>query len=130
MKRDCISELPNTVIFVLSRFKLNFVNFQREKVNSRFEFPKTIDLFPYTRDGLKLAELSPHLQSTSVGVGEDQVVAGSFAYVLKGVVVHTGTANYGHYYSYIRTSAQRASSESCTSSAPHSFRLRYPQTRC
>ena len=51
-KRQLISALPKVCIFHLKRFKLNYNTFTQEKINSRFEFPKRIDLRPYTVDGI------------------------------------------------------------------------------
>ena len=52
VKRQLISILPNVCIFHLKRFELNYNTFTQEKINSRFEFPKRIDLYPYTTHGI------------------------------------------------------------------------------
>ena len=83
IKRQMISVLPKVCIFHLNRFELNYVTFTREKINSRFEFPKRLDLSPYTTNSQKKEW-----------------------YRLHGVVVHSGTANYGHYYSYIEVNKE------------------------
>lgn len=57
---------------------------QRSKINDYFAFPDKIDMRPYTID---------HLSNP----GEDEDI-----FELVGVLVHTGTAESGHYYSYIR----------------------------
>ena len=58
----------------------------RSKVNDQFEFPETLDMTPYTVDYLAKSDqpATPDMFS------------------LVGVLVHTGTAESGHYYSYIR----------------------------
>ena len=58
----------------------------RSKINDRFEFPHDIDMTPYS-----VAYLKDPGQSVSPDIFE-----------LVGVLVHTGTAESGHYYSYIR----------------------------
>lgn len=59
---------------------------QRSKINDYFAFPKKIDMRPYTID---------HLSNPAEEESED-------IFELVGVLVHTGTAESGHYYSYIR----------------------------
>lgn len=48
-RRVVLSELPETMIFHLKRFQLNFETFTNEKLNDRFEFPFKVDLEPYTK---------------------------------------------------------------------------------
>lgn len=58
----------------------------RSKINDRFEFPHEIDMSPYNVDYLKNPEQPPTPDM----------------FELVGVLVHSGTAESGHYYSYIR----------------------------
>lgn len=58
----------------------------RSKINDRFEFPEMVDMSPYHINYLKDPE-----QPTPLDMFE-----------LVGILVHTGTAESGHYYSYIR----------------------------
>lgn len=60
----------------------------RIKVNDYFEFPLEFNMFKWTRDHLVEAK---ELQDYS-----------EYQYILKGVLVHTGSAEGGHYYSFIR----------------------------
>lgn len=60
----------------------------RIKINDYFEFPLEIDMFKWTRDNIVEAK---DIQDHS-----------DYMYQLKGVVVHTGSAEGGHYYSFIR----------------------------
>jgi ubiquitin carboxyl-terminal hydrolase 34 len=62
----------------------------RSKINDRFEFPTKLDMRPYTID---------HLTSTESGT---ETPSNHDIFELVGVLVHTGTAESGHYYSYIR----------------------------
>ena len=52
-KRQCISQLPDNLIFHLKRFELNFDTFRREKVNDSFLFPMYLNMLPHTKEGLK-----------------------------------------------------------------------------
>lgn len=75
---------PPVLHLHLNRFTFDYEYFRRIKINDRFEFPKEIDLDPF------LAKDADHSKSS--------------IYDLYGVLVHSGNANYGHYYAFLRTS--------------------------
>jgi len=83
---SCLQDLPDSLIFHLKRFDFDLTTLQRSKINDYFDFPPIIDMTPYTLDQLS----SPEIQKE-----EDM-------FELAGVLVHTGTAETGHYYSYMR----------------------------
>jgi len=94
-KRSCIQHLPNTLALHLIRFEFDYQTFQEVKVNDRFEFPQQINMKPYTKEGIMEAdgeEVDPEL------IRPDDY----YMYDLVGVLIHSGTAHSGHYYSYIR----------------------------
>lgn len=97
VKRQCLSELSNTVLFHLKRFELNFDTFLREKVNDAFPFPTLVNLFPYSKEGLQ-AQTAGSARKGSHSARPDSY----YIYELQGIVVHTGTTDSGHYFSYIR----------------------------
>jgi len=81
----------------------------------RFEFPLELDMWKYTVEGL--AERDAASADVTAGASKADAVLGDgacpatpkagghgmqYMYHLKGVVVHSGTANVGHYYSYIK----------------------------
>lgn len=84
VKRACLKDIPDNVIFHLKRFDFNLRTLQRSKINDYFSFPGKINLAPYTVE---------HIRGEVV---EDDM------FELVGVLVHAGTAESGHYYSYIR----------------------------
>ncbi|KAL2271630.1 hypothetical protein VTJ83DRAFT_1001 [Remersonia thermophila] len=86
VKRACLKDIPDNLIFHLKRFDFNLRTMQRNKINDYFAFPEKIDMRPYTIE---------HLSSPNEEQSED-------IFELVGVLVHTGTAESGHYYSYIR----------------------------
>ncbi|KXJ97572.1 hypothetical protein Micbo1qcDRAFT_230193 [Microdochium bolleyi] len=86
VKRACFKTLPNSLIFHLKRFEFSLRNMTRAKINDHFRFPASIDMKPYTVQ--HLANL-PEVPSSDM-------------FELVGVLVHSGSAESGHYYSYIR----------------------------
>ncbi len=118
-RRFCIKTLPNTLVLQLKRFDLDFTVFQLYKLNSWLEFPfaDVLDMFPYTHDGLKRAyddsggggggdgqdgQDSQDGQDGDRAGGETNGGSEGYLYRLRGVVIHTGEAGGGHYYSLIR----------------------------
>ena len=92
VKQISIKSLPDNLIFHLKRFEYIFHAGKRTKVNDYFQFPREIDLFPYTMKHIEMQD--QHIERPQE---ETKIM-----YDLVGVLVHTGTAESGHYYSYIR----------------------------
>ena len=86
IKRACLKDLPDNLIFHLKRFDYDLMTGIRNKINDHFDFPKDIDMTPYTVD---------YLKDPSQKLEPDQ-------FTLVGVLVHSGNAEAGHYFSYIR----------------------------
>ncbi len=84
--RACLKDIPNNLIFHLKRFDYDVMTGMRSKINDRFEFPETIDMSPYHIDYLK----------------DSKQPAAPDMFELVGILVHSGTAESGHYYSYVR----------------------------
>ena len=97
LKKNSIVELPNILIFHLQRILFNYDTFMNEKINSKYEFPKQIVMKPYCKNGLNEDEQNSNINLDLLYERE----AGYYDYDLVGVVVHMGTADAGHYYSYI-----------------------------
>jgi ubiquitin carboxyl-terminal hydrolase 34 len=91
--RACLKDVPDNLIFHLKRFDFNLRSLQRSKINDYFSFPSTIDMRPYTIEYLS----DPTTDTTQEDMFE-----------LVGILVHSGTAESGHYYSYIRERASTA----------------------
>ena len=70
----------------MKRFEYDVATGTRNKINERFEFPEVLDMTPYNVEHLS---------------GSERVTTPDL-FNLVGVLVHSGTAESGHYYSYIR----------------------------
>lgn len=86
VKRTCLKDIPDNLIFHLKRFDFDLVELRRAKINDQFEFPTELDVSQFQID---------YLSDPSKPRQED-------IFELVGVLVHQGTSENGHYYSYIR----------------------------
>ncbi|OMJ90056.1 hypothetical protein SteCoe_7634 [Stentor coeruleus] len=86
-KRCVIFSLSNTIFIHLKRFEFNFADMRRIKINDKFEFPMEISFKKWCKDQDK-----------------DE---GYYDYDLVGVIVHSGTADSGHYYSFIKNRSNK-----------------------
>ena len=86
VKRSCLKEVPDNLIFGLKRFDYDIMTGLRCKLNDHFQFPEVLDVAPYTLN---------HLSQPNQPLQPD-------TFELTGVIVHSGTADSGHYFSYIR----------------------------
>lgn len=103
LKRVCLKRLPNHMILVLKRFEFDFDNMSKVKVNDSCEFPMNINFEPFTQQGLRKAERKKaQNQGSEPPEFEDEYDQKYFEYRLKGIVIHLGIADSGHYYSLIQ----------------------------
>lgn len=86
VKRTCLKDVPDNLIFHLKRFDFDLIDMRRTKINDHFEFPSAIDVSPYNVE---------HLSNPDEPTQEDM-------FELVGVLVHSGNSENGHYYSFIR----------------------------
>ena len=84
--RACLKDIPDNLIFHLKRFDFDVMSGMRSKINEKFEFPDQIDMTPYNIEHLK----------------DPQQPATPDVFELVGVLVHSGNAESGHYYSFIK----------------------------
>uniref|UniRef100_K3WJM4 ubiquitinyl hydrolase 1 n=1 Tax=Globisporangium ultimum (strain ATCC 200006 / CBS 805.95 / DAOM BR144) TaxID=431595 RepID=K3WJM4_GLOUD len=102
-KRICIKKLPHTLVCHLKRFEFDFDTMEKLKINDYLEFPQEIDMFPYTSEGL--ASSSPDSsRQREYNEPDEGALKGQMStmYDLVGIVVHSGTSDMGHYYSFIK----------------------------
>ncbi|XP_071799117.1 ubiquitin carboxyl-terminal hydrolase 9X-like isoform X1 [Asterias amurensis] len=101
VKRLCIKKLPSVLAIQLKRFDYDWERECAIKFNDYFEFPREFDMDPYTVAGLaKIEGEVIHDERESSDENEEETPH-STRYRLVGVVVHSGQASGGHYYSYI-----------------------------
>lgn len=80
-------EFPEVLHLHLRRFEFDFRLERMIKINSRFEFPEELDLEEF------LADSADHSRPC--------------VYSLFGVLVHSGTPDYGHYYAFLRPTIEQ-----------------------
>ena len=92
-KRTTLCKLPNTLIIHLKRFYMNYEYDRTEKINSRFDFPMKLNLKNFCVETFRKHDESEQ----EIYFKNDEY----YEYILKGVNVHLGHANSGHYFSFI-----------------------------
>ena len=86
-KKGVIFEsFPQVLHLQLKRFEYDLNRDAMMKVNDRYEFPETFDASPYLSDTADRSE--------------------SYLYNLHSVLVHSGDFNAGHYYAFLRPTAE------------------------
>ncbi|KAG0229118.1 hypothetical protein BGW42_001784 [Actinomortierella wolfii] len=111
IKRACIKELPQNLVLHLKRFDYDMDTMSRIKINDRFEFPTVLDMEPYTLDYLTRKEQAQEGGAPTTPVDASAPEPSKYEYNLVGVLVHTGTADSGHYYSYIKDRSHKGASD-------------------
>lgn len=106
IKRTCIKSLPPVLVIQLKRFGYDWEANRAMKFDDYFKFPWLLEMNPYTSDGIREEELLKDQNEDGSELIKSNTKTNSFLYELVGVVVHSGQANAGHYYSYIKERRQ------------------------
>jgi len=111
-RRSCLKKLPNLMTIALKRFELDYETMQHHKLNNRVSFPLELKMEKYTDKYLAKQDLLKEMEEMSWSyddLPEDKKRVHDFeypeeyyTYSLRGVVIHMGEANSGHYFSYIK----------------------------
>ena len=96
-KRTTLCDLPNVLVIQLKRFYMNYEIERTEKINSRFEFPLNINLKEFCIEDIVQQITGKQFESEDIYVKEDDY----YNYELKGINIHMGSADGGHYFSLI-----------------------------
>ena len=99
-RRLCIRSLPNVLIFTLRRFDFDLDTMNRVKLNNYCEFPTTLNMEPYTIEGVSRRDAGK--ETAEEGETASPAYENAYyQYSLKGIIIHLGYAEAGHYYSFI-----------------------------
>ncbi|KAF2976666.1 hypothetical protein EK904_003280 [Melospiza melodia maxima] len=108
VKRTCIKVLPSLLVIHLMRFGFDWESGRSIKYDEQIKFPWMLNMEPYTVSGMarqdSSSEVGENGRSTEQGGGGSprKKVAPTENYELVGVIVHSGQAHAGHYYSFIK----------------------------
>ena len=97
-KRTSLSDLPNILVFHLKRFYMNYEIERTEKINSRFEFPLEINMKEFCIEDIEIS--GKKFENEDIYIKDDSY----YLYELKGINIHMGSADGGHYFSLINIS--------------------------
>ena len=96
-KRTSLCDLPNVLVIQLKRFYMNYEIERTQKINSKFEFPLNINLKEFCIENIVTQISGKKFESNDIYVKEDEY----YNYILKGINIHLGSADGGHYFSLI-----------------------------
>ena len=96
-KRTSLAKLPNVLFVHLKRFYMNYESELTEKINSKFEFPNTLDLKEFCIEEISKNDNGTTYDKDDIYPKEDEY----YKYELKGINIHMGNAQGGHYISFI-----------------------------
>jgi ubiquitin C-terminal hydrolase len=105
-KRVCLKRLSNTLILHLKRFDFDFNIQKKMKINDYCEFPLRFNMYPWTKEGL-MQKRGVTANEASGETKPTNQPSSYYEYELVGVLVHSGDAEGGHYYSYIKERATK-----------------------
>lgn len=91
-KGSRIKKLPNTLILVLKRFDYNLEYGRKFKINAQMRFPLDLDLSQYLAT-------SPEGQAEGPNAIEQSTLESKYS--LKGIILHRGSGEEGHYVSVV-----------------------------
>ncbi|KAM4720758.1 ubiquitin carboxyl-terminal hydrolase 24 [Rhinophrynus dorsalis] len=106
-KRTCIKSLPSVLVIHLMRFGFDWESGRSIKYDEQIKFPWLLNMEPYTVSGMarqdSSSEVGENGRPTDPGGGSPRKkVTPTENYELVGVIVHSGQAHAGHYYSFIK----------------------------
>ena len=96
-KITSLNKLPNVLVVHLKRFYLDYETCHTRKINSKFEFPKKLNLKLFCVEEITKNFGANQSETSDIYSREDEY----YQYELKGINVHTGSADGGHYFSFI-----------------------------
>ncbi|CAF1099925.1 unnamed protein product [Rotaria sp. Silwood1] len=126
IKRLCIKKLPPLLCIQMKRFGFDWENNRALKFDDYFKFPLVLNMEPYTLDGVNKRESFVEHDDITDSTNNDSLIntattsdsksvprsvsstnMPTINYELIGIVIHSGQANAGHYYSFIKDIRRR-----------------------
>lgn len=112
-KRSLLSEVPSVFFIHLKRIVFNYDVFFNTKIHTRLTFPDELNIEPFTKEGIELREGVgvEYLKGLQDNEAEQekfnqQILHGKdkdyYKLKLKAIIVHSGTPEYGHYYTILK----------------------------
>ena len=105
IKRISLNKLPNVLLIHLQRMSLNYETFETVKINSQLSYRLEINLKEYSTEELNKKKYTVTNDSGQFEDFNNKVyehIDDYYKYEIKGIVVHSGTAQFGHYYSILK----------------------------
>ena len=98
-KRASLAKLPNVLFIHLKRFYMNYDYDigMTEKINSKFEFPNSLNLKKFCSEEVNKDNDGKLKETEEIYPKEEEY----YEYELKGINIHIGNAQGGHYVSFI-----------------------------
>ena len=101
IKRTCIKKLPKYLCIQLKRFDYDWESNRSIKFDDYFQFPRQLNVSPYMYDTINKETNEEQANKKTSNESNNQNEK-EIEYELVGIVVHSGQANAGHYYSFIK----------------------------
>ena len=106
-KTTLLSNLPNILVIHLNRIVMDYSENKPLKINSRFAFEKKLNLKDYCIENVINDDNMTKDNKNEIYKKKDEY----YEYELKGVIIHKGFADAGHYVSLIKVDNQNNSEE-------------------
>jgi len=108
-KRCAVLTPPTMLLLNLKRMEFDYHLMDNVKINDECAFPHEFDLAPFTIAGLTRDE-GGDLDPLRAEPDGEWITRPEHRYRLRGIVIHVGTAERGHYYSFIDVGGIRGES--------------------
>ena len=108
-KYTSFDSFPKILFLQLGRFYYDFNTEQREKINDRVPFPLILNCNKYLKEykDIIYSETESENDENCLNDSEEKInnylKEGNNVYELFSIVIHSGSANGGHYYAYIKS---------------------------
>jgi len=102
LKRQCFKKLPRVLVLVLKRFEYDYETMQKNKINDYCEFPLELNMEKYTQEFLMKKDNEQSNNKSDNTLLDKNILNSEYLFDLTGVIIHTGTTERGHYYSFAK----------------------------